>query len=75
MSKKIIDDVYDLINLSEDELNEVLLDEKYNKALLRELVRRSLKTVNEYKKAFEYEKYEREETQEVLKRYERVDLK
>jgi hypothetical protein len=44
-----IDNVYDLMNLSREELDEILLEPKYNKALLRELVRRTLKVANEYK--------------------------
>lgn len=52
---KIIDSVQDLMKLSREELDEVLLSEKYNKSNLRELVRNSLKVANEYKSAFEYE--------------------
>lgn len=70
MNKNIIDDIHDLMRLSEDELTEVLLNEKYNKANLRELVRRSLETARDYKKAFEYERSENErmkERVEILK--------
>lgn len=45
----IIDNVHDLMKISDDELTETLLDEKYNKALLRELVRRSIHMANDYK--------------------------
>lgn len=67
MSEKIIDEVNYLMTLTDDELNELLISEKYNKANLRELVRRTLKTANEYKKAFEYEiSEEKKETDESL---------
>ncbi|XAG96019.1 hypothetical protein U9I18_000084 [Bacillus phage KKP_4048] len=39
MSEKIIDEVNYLMTLTDDELNELLISEKYNKANLRELVR------------------------------------
>lgn len=52
---KIIDNVHELMKLSRDELNEVLLDEKYNKAMLRELVRRSINTAQDYKLMYEME--------------------
>lgn len=68
-NKKIIDDVHELMKLSNEELDEVLIDQKYNKALLRELVRRSLKVAKDYKKAFDYEKYERKDTEELLRLY------
>ena len=56
--------IEDLINLSEDELNEVLLDGKYNKANLRELVRRALSRTKTYKEAFEYQLSEKEKLAE-----------
>ena len=52
---QIIDNVHELMKLSRDELNEVLLDEKYNKAMLRELVRRSINTAQDYKLMYEME--------------------
>ena len=52
---KIIDDIKDLMLLSPEKLDEKLLEEKFNKANLRELVRRSLKEIKEYKSAFEYQ--------------------
>lgn len=58
MSNKIIDEVQGLMELSIDELDEVLLDDKYNKANLRELVRRTLKEASKYKTAFHTEKQE-----------------
>lgn len=64
--KKIIDEVQDLMKLPEDELTELLLEEKYNKAILRELVRRTLKVANDYKKAFEYEHSKNEELEERI---------
>lgn len=66
MAKNIIDDVGILMELSADELNEALLDEKYNKANLRELVRRSISRVKTYKKAFDYQYSEREKVEEKL---------
>lgn len=72
MANKIIDDVQHLMSLNEESLNELLLNEKYNKANLRELVRRTLKVANEYKNAFEYEVSEaKKETEESLKYYSR----
>lgn len=56
MNNKIIDNPHKLMKLSRDELDDILLQEKYNKALLRELVRRSLTVANDYKQALEYEK-------------------
>ncbi|WP_161513239.1 hypothetical protein [Bacillus sp. AIIW2] len=74
MPEKIIDEVNYLMTLTDDELNELLISEKYNKANLRELVRRTLKVANEYKKAFEYEtSEEKKETDESLKRYDRME--
>ncbi|PAC96345.1 hypothetical protein [Bacillus paralicheniformis] len=74
MTKKIIDKVNDLMTLTDDELNDLLTNEKYNKANLRELVRRTLKVANEYKKAFEYETSEKKkETDESLKLYDRTE--
>lgn len=52
---KIIDDVHKLMQLSRDELNEVLLDKKYNKAMLRELIRRTIDTAQDYKLMYELE--------------------
>lgn len=66
MPNQIIDDVQTLMGLSDNELTEVLLDEKYNKANLRELVRRSLKEAIEYKNAFYYEKQQHEKYRKVI---------
>ena len=66
---RIIDEPRQLMALSDDELTNALLSDKYNKANLRELIRRTLKVTNEYKKAFEYEIYKREETDTFLNRY------
>lgn len=51
----LLDDVESLMEMGEFELDELLLDNKYNKALLREQLRRTIKKANEYKRAFEYE--------------------
>ena len=52
----LIDNPYDLLSKSRNELDEILLDEKYNKANLRELVRRTLKMANEMKYSIDYYK-------------------
>lgn len=53
----MIHSMKELMELSDDELNEALLESTYNnKANLRELVRRTLATAKNYKQAFEYEK-------------------
>lgn len=52
----IIDSPSYLTRLSEDGLREILLDEKYNKANLRELVRWCVKELNEQKEAINYYK-------------------
>lgn len=39
----IIDNPKELINLSRDDLDDILLNDKYNRPMLRELVRRTLK--------------------------------
>lgn len=70
MARSIIHDIEHLMSVSDDELTEILLQDKYNKALLRELVRRSLRTAKEYKMAWEYEKDDRKDTEEYLKNYE-----
>lgn len=60
----LLDDVNDLMKLSEEELDERLLDPKYNKALLRELVRRSIKMANDYQKLYQYKKEMEENIEE-----------
>lgn len=52
---KIIDNVHDLMKMSREELDDILLDKKYNSALLRELIRRTLKVANDYKLSLELE--------------------
>lgn len=52
MSEKIIDDINSLINMSREELDATLLNEKYNKANLREVVRRLTKETKLYKDLF-----------------------
>lgn len=49
----IIDNVHDLMKMSREELDEILLDKKYNSAMLRELVRRTLNVAKEYKFSLE----------------------
>ena len=57
VSKNIIDDMNSLINMSREELDETLLDEKYNRANLRELIRRIIPELRNYRDLFlaEYE--------------------
>lgn len=52
MSKKIIDDINKLVKMSREELDETLLKEKYNKANLRELIRRLTKETKLYEDLF-----------------------
>jgi len=70
MAKKMIDDVLELMKLTDDELTETLLNENYNKANLRELVRRTLKVTKDYKRALDYEQSkEKKETDALLELY------
>lgn len=55
MMDNLIDNVHDLMKMSREELDDVLLDKKYNSALLRELIRRTLKVANDYKLSLELE--------------------
>lgn len=74
--KKIIDDIESLRLLSDDELSEKLLEEKYNKANLRELIKRILKQLFEYEAAFEYQvelnKEKNEQLEDVRKKIKRL---
>lgn len=65
----LIDDVNKILELSEDELNELLIHNKYNKANLRELLRRTIASTKEYKKAYEYERKVRGQKEEQLEEY------
>ena len=69
MSERIVDDVAYLLTLSPEELDELLLSDAYNKANLRELVRRVLASAAEYKQAFEYEISEERREAERLNDY------
>lgn len=69
MSGRLIDDVDYLLTLSSEELDELLLSEEYNKANLRELVRRTLAYAWDYKQAFEYERSEARREAERLNDY------
>lgn len=71
MGNGILDDVETLMGLTDDELTEALLDSKYNKSNLRELVRRSLAKTQEYKTAFEYQLSQRERMEEQLDSFKR----
>ncbi|PGP12615.1 hypothetical protein COA01_32890 [Bacillus cereus] len=74
--KKIIDDIESLRLLSDDELSEKLLEEKYNKANLRELIKRILKQLSEYEAAFEYQvalnKEKNEQLEDVRKKIKKL---
>ncbi|WP_394139068.1 hypothetical protein [Cytobacillus oceanisediminis] len=52
MNNGIIDDVESLMSLTEEELTEKLLEDKYNKANLRELIKRTIDRANTYKIPF-----------------------
>lgn len=54
MANNIIDDLYKLIDMPREELDEILLDKKYNKALLRELIRRCIRELKFYKEQSDY---------------------
>lgn len=66
MTQRILDDVETLVKLSRDELDDILLDPKYNKANLRYLLRSALGSIETYKKAWQYERDEREKAEEKL---------
>lgn len=66
MVQNILDDVENLMKLSRDELDEILLDPKYNKANLRQLLRISLGRIQTYKKAWEYERSQKEKLEEKV---------
>ena len=66
MSQRILDDVETLMNLKRDELDEILLDPKYNKANLRQMLRLSLGSMKTYKNAWAYEREKREEAEEKI---------
>jgi len=61
---KIIDNVSKLISLTDEELNEKLCEKKYNKANLRELVRRLIKKTKEQQE--EIENYKEKEISDKL---------
>lgn len=54
MLNNIIDDIDKLIDMPREELDEILLDKKYNKALLRELIRRCIRELKFYKEQSDY---------------------
>ncbi|GAB6549979.1 hypothetical protein bcgnr5378_37630 [Bacillus cereus] len=63
---KILDDTATLKKLSRDELDELLGQDKYNKANLREQVRRLVNETNMYEKAWEDEKRLNKERQKEM---------
>ncbi|GAB6463714.1 hypothetical protein bcgnr5390_12780 [Bacillus luti] len=63
---KILDDTATLKKLSRDGLDELLGQEKYNKANLREQVRRLVNETNMYEKAWEDEKRLNKERQKEM---------
>ena len=52
----IIDNPIELSKLSRDEIDDILLQVKYNKANLRELIRNSVLTIRSKNKEIEYYK-------------------
>lgn len=66
MVQRILDDVDVLMDLTRDELDEILLNPKYNKANLRQLLRISLGSMKTYKNAWQYERSEKEKAEEKL---------
>lgn len=66
MVQRILDDGEVLMNLSREELDEILMDPKYNKANLRQMLRISLGSMKTYKNAWQYEQSKREMAEEQL---------
>lgn len=66
----ILDNVTDLMKLSRGDLDDIICDDKYNKANLRQLLREALATANDYQKLYEYEKQKnkKSKTEEPLER-------
>lgn len=62
----IIDNANDLMNMSEDELRERLLDPTYNKQNLRELVRRCVSNQQELVQLVEFYKEKVSEKEEQM---------
>lgn len=62
----ILDNVSDLMKLSREDLDDIICADKYNKANLRQLLRLTLSTANDYKKLYESEK--KRKTEEPLER-------
>lgn len=56
MKNKLLHDPVELLGKTSEDLREILIDPKYNKANLRELVRRTIYIAKVYKEAFEYER-------------------
>lgn len=69
----ILDDIQKLIDMDRDELEEVLLDPKYNKANLREMVRRSLGLARKYRDLYELERKTRLESERAFQLF--IDIK
>lgn len=66
----ILDNVSDLMKLSRGDLDDVICSENYNRANLRQMLRLTLATANDYKKLYEYEqqKNNKSKTDEPLER-------
>lgn len=64
----LLDRIEDLMKLNRDELDEVLLQEKYNKANLREVIRRALAVANDFEDSYEHLNKVREEELEALRK-------
>lgn len=69
----LLDDVQKLIDTDRDELEEILLDPKYNIANLREMVRRSLGLAKKYRDLYELERKTRLESEQAFQPF--IDIK
>ena len=64
----MIDSINDLLKAGPDTLDEMLLDSKYNKANLRELIRRLIKEMQEWKAYIKRMELQQKEPDEILER-------
>lgn len=69
----LLDDVQKLIDMDRDELEEVLLDPKYNIANLRKMVRHSLGLARKYRDLYELERKTRLESERAFQLF--IDIK
>lgn len=69
----LLDDVQKLIDMDRDELEEILLDPKYNIVNLREMVRHSLGLARKYRDLYELERKTRLESERAFQLF--IDIK